>query len=79
MSLSAVMVEGKVWEVRSGRLNVFHTFLLLIYSMKYKEIKGSVARCSLSCFLFMEVAHANVYRSGKGRGISRRKVIQETI
>jgi len=35
-----LMVEGKLWQVRSGRQNVFHTVLLLLYSMKKRKVKG---------------------------------------
>jgi len=35
-----LMVEGALWQVRSGRQNVFHTILLLVYSMKKRKVKG---------------------------------------
>lgn len=35
-----VMVKGNLWEVRSGRQNVFQAIVLLLYSMKRKKVAG---------------------------------------
>ena len=35
------MVGGNLWQVRSGRLNVYHAILLLSYSMMLRKIEGA--------------------------------------